>query len=387
MSHSFDVVVAGAGPAGLTFSRYLANAGFKVAVLEKAITIGEPRHDTGGSFPDMLENHGISEDVIAQKLNRIRFETVTKTVEKRVSTPAIILDRRKFARALAEKAVDAGVELMLNSRVLGALRRNGKITGVSFKNFGVASEAEATLVVDATGKEDAVLAREAGLLKYGGGTSSAFECEFFCRELREPDTAVHGFGKYASGGYAWIYPTGEKSAIVGIGRPNAKLKELSGDFDFFVKSCFSKVASEFQPVEYHLCSTPRTIDIQIKAACDDNLLCIGSVGGYANPLWNEGIRFVMDHAKTSAEICAGALEGGDLGKKTLSRCNYVWEKKNGLLWNVIKKYVRSAGHATDDKWDKLLEVVEKLDEETVYNILRGTPSVKDVIRIAMQSRL
>lgn len=386
MSHSFGVVVAGAGPAGLTFSRYLAEKGFKVAVLEKAITIGEPRHDTGGSFPDTLRDHGISEDVIAQRINRIRFETVTKTVEKRAPEPAIILDRRKFARALAEKAVDAGVELMLNSRVVGAMRRDGKISGVAFRNFGVASEAEASLVVDATGKEDAVLAREAGLLKCGDEVSSSFECEFFCKELREPDVAVHGFGKYASGGYAWIYPTGEKSAIVGIGRPNAKLKELSGDFDFFVKSCFSKMASGFGPVEYHLCSTPRTIDIHRHATCDDNLLCIGSAGGYANPLWNEGIRFVMEHAKLSAGICADALEKSDLSKKTLSRCDSVWEKKHGLLWKVIKKYVRNAGHANDDKWDKLLEVIEKLDEETVYNIMRGTPSVKDVIRIALKSR-
>ncbi|MBU7046285.1 MAG: NAD(P)-binding protein, partial [Theionarchaea archaeon] len=36
----YDVIVCGGGPAGLTFSRYVAEKGFTVLVLEKKRTIG-----------------------------------------------------------------------------------------------------------------------------------------------------------------------------------------------------------------------------------------------------------------------------------------------------------------------------------------------------------
>ena len=61
----YDVIVCGGGPAGLTFSRYVAEKGFTVLVLEKKKTIGEPRHDSGATYPGTVTEHGLPMKVVA----------------------------------------------------------------------------------------------------------------------------------------------------------------------------------------------------------------------------------------------------------------------------------------------------------------------------------
>ncbi len=51
MSHSYDVIVVGAGPAGSTAAKLLADAGYHTALVEKARF---PRHKTCASWINRL---------------------------------------------------------------------------------------------------------------------------------------------------------------------------------------------------------------------------------------------------------------------------------------------------------------------------------------------
>jgi flavin-dependent dehydrogenase len=161
----YDVVVVGAGPGGLSFSRYLAEKGFKILVLEKRSALGEPRHDSGGSFEELLKEHNLSKKVIANKVYKIDLATPSKCIRKEFDQCAILLNRREFARQMAVNAIDAGVELQLLSKVTEPIINSG-IRGVKYiQERGQKKEVMARLVVDSSGVENAVLGKKLGLVE------------------------------------------------------------------------------------------------------------------------------------------------------------------------------------------------------------------------------
>jgi digeranylgeranylglycerophospholipid reductase len=78
MNDRFDVVIAGAGPAGAQCARDLASRDYDVVVLETEPEEGFPRQSnksTGGTFPSMLSAFGIPNDVVMNFTDTIVVES------------------------------------------------------------------------------------------------------------------------------------------------------------------------------------------------------------------------------------------------------------------------------------------------------------------------
>src|SRR5579871_2565561 len=69
---SYDVIIAGGGPAGLAAAEALGKRGCSALVLEQNHEIGSPIRTSGGSFIDELEALGIPADLY-HPIRRIRF--------------------------------------------------------------------------------------------------------------------------------------------------------------------------------------------------------------------------------------------------------------------------------------------------------------------------
>src|SRR5260370_20905182 len=69
---SFDVVVVGGGPGGLSAAQSAAEKGARVLVLEQADEIGSPTRTSGGSFIKDLEQLGIPAHLY-HPIQRCRF--------------------------------------------------------------------------------------------------------------------------------------------------------------------------------------------------------------------------------------------------------------------------------------------------------------------------
>ncbi len=165
-----DVAIAGAGPAGLAASRYLAEKGYKVAVFERKLSPGGGMWGGGMGYPVVV----VGEDSV-QELEKIGVET--KESEEGYFTASSIESVSK----LLSSAVDAGVKIFNNITVEDVLYEEDKINGfvINSSPIDIAGlhvdplTIRASATVDATGHDADVcnvVERKVGELQTPEGT-------------------------------------------------------------------------------------------------------------------------------------------------------------------------------------------------------------------------
>lgn len=116
-----DVLIAGAGPSGLTSAKYLAQKGFKVLVYERRLSFGGGIGGGGSMIPKIVvqeEALPIVEDF------RIKY--------KKVEGGLYTIDPAELIAKLAVGAIDAGAKIFLGVNVDDVIVRDNppRVTGV-----------------------------------------------------------------------------------------------------------------------------------------------------------------------------------------------------------------------------------------------------------------
>ena len=332
----FDVIIAGAGPAGSFAAERLARAGVPVALFDGRPE-GEPKACGGGvtskalkAWPHLLEAVGRTIDELDM------YSPSGKHLHLKLEEPFAVYSRIAFDTFLRERAREAGAHVFA-----------GKISGQGFKRSDDAwtikttsgAEFSGKYLIGADGANSAIAKKLAGPLP-PAEMEVAFGYRAPLPESSEAATVVAFLPQWV--GYAWAFPRIDHVSF-GIATTQDAFDHEALDrllWDFMVsyydvaqagnaramrlwsrKSDEAKVKNLRHKAERYAARipglAPRTWDT--RKACGDGWALLGDAAGFADPVTGEGIYYALK----SAELFANAyLKGKPEEYESLWRADF-----------------------------------------------------------------
>ncbi|MCP4117252.1 MAG: geranylgeranyl reductase family protein [Desulfobacteraceae bacterium] len=306
VSPEYDVIVAGAGPAGALTAYYLAAAGKKVLILEKERL---PRYKAcgGGLTPRAFDAlpFDISPVVVREVSNALMLHNnrpVFSHSSGGKSPLFTMVMRDRFDHYLVEQAVAMGARLREGARFESVAGPAGNLRVTTSRG-----EFTTRLLVGADGVNGRV-AKALGLT-ISTRYMTALEGELYpgtSLDLERFKNTLHYDFGVIPGGYGWVFPKGDHLSV-GVGTFAQKATGINRAFESYLSLKGLSHARKIDPLKGHLIPTlPRKAG---PVSCDRGLV-VGDAAGYGDPLTGEGLYFAFTGAKMAADTLAGVLETG-----------------------------------------------------------------------------
>ena len=384
MADRYDVVIAGAGPAGTQCARDLAAREHDVLVLETESEDEFPRQSnksTAGTFPRMMTPFNVPDHVVQHFTDKVVLESPNEAFVQQQA--GAVLDFADFKRWMVEEGRERGAHYRFEARATAPIVEGDQVVGMTYNGD---EEVYADIVVDATGPS-APLARKLGISDLERENQAiGIEFEYEGVQPDHPDFAdttdammLRLDHDLAPGGYAWLFHTGEDTAKVGL----CYIQNES----YRMHANRSMTVDEY--LEYWLETDPRfenATRIEEKQSHRGSahvqppgrmsmagFMAIGDTVPTIDPLWGEGIDKCMRSGRAAATVADSALTPRDPTPtaELLSRYDELWHdwvapKADTRLFMTRLMYL-----ASNDRYDRLMQDMNELDEDSLAAINNG----------------
>ncbi|RBI59483.1 NAD(P)/FAD-dependent oxidoreductase [halophilic archaeon] len=382
MPNRYDVIVAGAGPAGAQCARDLAERGYDVVVLEtesEAEFPAQSNKSTGGTFASMMTSFAIPDDVVIHATESVVLESPNEHFIQ--DHPGFVLDFEEFKMFLVEDGRGKGAEYRFDARVRDPIVDNGDVVGVRYNSD---QEVYGEIVIDATGPA-APLAKDLGISNLEQ-KNHAIGIEYLIEgvNLDHPDfanltdTMIFRLDhEYAPGGYSWIFHTGDDTAKVGI--------------CYIQNECYREHATQDRTVdgylEHWLDTDPRfenarrVADSQVRGSAHvqdpssmstNSFMAIGDTVPSVDPVWGEGIYKCMKSARAAAMTADRCLTRTvDTSVEEMAVYDDLWNEQVAPRQDRRLMMTRLLYLASNSRYDRLMRDLNKLNRDTLSDINDG----------------
>jgi geranylgeranyl reductase family protein len=302
-----DVIIVGGGPAGLITSQRIAEDGHNVVVLEEHPEIGKPDHCAGLISTSGLRSLKLRppRDVVQNYVSaaRIFAPSGQSILIERGRREAVVLDRSKFDSWLAERATDAGAEILTKKQVLGVDCAKERPCAVTLKTGEGREERKSQVIVDAEGNR-CQLSKFVGLPTVPRRSKyPAYQYEMKGVDIDDDVVEMYYGRNIAPGFFAWIIPLGDRRARVGLAaRAKAKKRLETSIRQHPVMSKKLKHASIERGLGgIVLVGTP------IKRTVTGRFLVVGDAAGMVKPTTGGGVIMGGTAARVAGRVVSSAL--------------------------------------------------------------------------------
>jgi digeranylgeranylglycerophospholipid reductase len=380
----YDIVVVGAGPAGSMAARAAAERGVSVLLLEEHERVGVPVQCAEGLSERGLREAGLkpTDGVVSQKITCARVYAPNRSyIDIHGSNwVGYNLNRDVFDRMLAERAVDAGAQLMTGVRVSTVYREGGAVGGVYASSGERTLKVEARIVIGADGYSSTVR-RTAGLGRWYPDAVTCAGYRLGNLNLDEPDVNEIYFGKeVAPGGYAWVFPKSTEVANVGVGVRRIHKAPPIEYLRRFISSDPRFEGAEILMVTGGI--TPASGILE--KIVDDGLMLVGDAAGEIIPCTGAGIHSGMVAGRIAGEVAADAVLEGETGAARLREYRRRFEAEWGKRIRDSRRVVEMLDRFSDEDLNLLAEV---LTGEEIVALANGIEVSRVLTRIMRRAPL
>ncbi|MFO7301372.1 MAG: NAD(P)/FAD-dependent oxidoreductase [Acidobacteriota bacterium] len=378
-----DVVVIGAGPAGSTAARLLADGGHDVLILEEHDEVGTPVHCTGLLGSEAFDEFDLPRSLELARTDAARFWSGGgRSVPLRSDrVNAAVIDRGALDRHLADCAVAAGADLRTGCR---AEHVEVDPAGVTVVVRG-AEPLRARAVVLACGASYR-FHRRLGLGLPGVFLQSA---QIDTAWPAMPGIEVQFGREVAPSGFAWIVPftrDGEPRARIGLMSETRSAERFAAFVDSLARRAGIDPVRVPAPRQKMLPLGP------VRRSYADRVLAVGDAAGLVKPTTGGGIYYGMLSGVFAAQVLGDALRRDRLGARVLRQYEHRWRQRLGQEIRVGLAFRSIATRLSDESIDELIDLagagtVAPLIERTAsFNwhrraaiALLGHPSVRRIV--------
>lgn len=343
MSGKFDVIVVGAGPAGLTAAQQLANRGFKVLVVERGKKPGSKNVFGGRIYAHVLDKlypEYVKEAPVERWVRRERITMMTEDSWTTIDFETTKTEHRSFTAYLTnfvewldKKAESAGAVVIPEIPIDSLVIRDGRVVGVRAGN----DEVYGDVVVIAEGINRLVLERS--------GLAPKLSPEIVALGVKEVikldrNAINERFGLDEDEGLAWVlagYPThylpggafiytNKEAITLGVVlylshgyQLDTPVHELVEEFR--LHPLIKRLIKGGQLLEYSAHLTPVAgLNASPPNLYGNGYLVIGDAAGFLLHLGIiiRGVDFAMESGRVAAEAITKAHDVGKYDAETLS---------------------------------------------------------------------
>ncbi|MCL5011457.1 MAG: NAD(P)/FAD-dependent oxidoreductase [Candidatus Marsarchaeota archaeon] len=314
----FDLIIVGAGPAGLSTAYHAAIENLNVLLLEEHESIGEPVHCGECLSNIALQKFNFSppESAISTKVSGI--DLISENHHSLLPEKGVVLNKNNFEQWLADKAASKGVEIKTKSKVDNVTKEGGVWSVKSGVN-----NYKGKVLVDATGVSSFITKK---ILNQNFETVVGIQYKLGNVEVNEkidfyviPSLAPHG--------YLWVIPKSDGANVGLTTNQNTKAKIY---LDLFLK----KIGLSEKP-------KLKTFGGLIPASgpkktFSNSFIAVGDAAGFTSPLFEGGTHLSLKSGQLAAKAIKQAADKNDFSEASLSAYESEWKKEFPDYSSILK---------------------------------------------------
>jgi digeranylgeranylglycerophospholipid reductase len=384
MTADVDVIIIGAGPAGLIAARELSRSNITYMLVDRESTPGA-RKPCGGFIPlRAIEEFEIGkiEDQHEVKSIRLKFKAGDPQVVDFDEVVGVNV-RREYLSSTILKGVKDDAILRFNTRVRNVSSSHDGCT-IALEDCSERVEITSKIVIDASGANP-VSQRFVSIRDRPSNSQMGYGIQYHLRR-EKPFGPINDFfygSEYSPKGYGWNFPCGN-IAVVGTGGLITNVRASRISTEEYLKKLIETVEplkSELQHAEIIRKESALMPLAGIhEPSFGKRLLLAGDAACHCSPISGEGIYYSMIGGQEAARTSIDCLRKNDFSDEQLSRYEKAWKRRMGsdLKWGLyLQKRFTGTTQGSGGLGGSLLES-EKTTKK-IAEMLVGMRSVRSTI--------
>ena len=361
----WDVVIAGAGPAGLHLARQLAEAGAAVLVADPLTDLRQAAFSSAALPLQAVEQFGLPPQVVAARWRGWQLHGPDERVRDWFADAPLgaVLDFGSLRQWLAQQATAQGAVVQLGWRVQRWQAQAGGASAWLRGPGGEQQQLQCRWLVDATGQQRALIGdpdlRRAALVS-GAGVEWLLQMPLACWQRWADRLSFMLGSQWVPQGYGWVFPMAPGQLKLGVcrlsdpSRPQPPLHQL-------LRGLQQRLQLEQAQVLDRHGGLIRSSISRREPHRRGALLGLGDAVSTANLLGGEGIRHAMASSAVLAPLLLQALAGQPAA---LHRYAPRLRRRLGWRWGLSGRLARRTwlglkDQRGDQRLERLLQGLER----------------------------